>query len=175
METMMNRIKWRLTRFADTLGWPGLIALAFILGFLLYFPLVRWPAQHRLEALSAQSLRQSTSNAEQVETSAGAFLKQLPRSESLPQELQTIFDTAEGYGLLLDEVAYSKVRKQDERLERYHVDFAIDAPYPNIRIFLGEIMAAIPSAALNQLALTRDEVQSGDVHARVRLTLFLVR
>jgi Tfp pilus assembly protein PilO len=175
MEAMMNRIKWIMTRFADTLGWPGLITLAFIIGFLLYFPFVRWPAQHRLEILATQSLQHGATNSGLAETSASAFLKQMPTPESLPQELQTIFDTAEGYGLLLDEVAYSKVRKQDERLERYHVDFAIDAPYPNIRIFLAEIMAAIPSAALNQLALTRDEVQSGDVHARVRLTLFLVR
>lgn len=171
---MMNRMKWMLTRFADTLGWPGLVALAFVIGFLLYLPLVRWPAQQRLEMLSTASLQQGVTHSV-PETSASTFLKQMPKPESLPHELQTIFDTAEGYGLLLDEVAYSKVRKQDERLERYHVDFAIDAPYPNIRIFLAEIMAAIPSAALNQLALTRDEVQSGDVHARVRLTLFLVR
>ena len=172
---MMNRIKWILARFADTLGLPGLISLAFVIGFLLYFPLVRWPAQHRLEVVSAESVQKGKANSALAETSASAFLKQLPRPESLPQELQTIIDTAEGYGLILDEVAYRKVRKQDERLERYHVDFAIDAPYPNIRIFLAEIMAAIPSAALNQLALTRDEVQSGDVHARVRLTLFLVQ
>lgn len=164
-----------MTRFADTLGLPGLISLAFVIGFLLYFPLVRWPAQDRLEMVAAESAQRGANNSALAETSASAFLKQLPRSESLPQELQTIFDTAEGYGLVLDEVAYRKVRKQDERLERYHVDFAIDAPYPNIRIFLSEIMAAIPSAALNQLALTRDEVQSGDVHARVRLTLFLVQ
>ncbi len=171
----MNRMKWILTRFSDVLGLPGLITLAFFIGFLLYFPLVRWPTQQRLEVLSAESVQQGAANSVPAEASASMLLKRLPQSESLPKELQTIFDTAEGYGLILDEVAYRKVRKQDERLERYHVDFAIDAPYPNIRIFLAEILAAIPSAALVQLALTRDEVQSGDVHARVRLTLFLMQ
>lgn len=172
---MINRMKWICTRFAHALGLPGLLAFVLAIGFVLYLPLVRWPAQHQLEMLSTASLQHGETHSAQVDTSATMFLKQMPRPESLPQELQTIFDTAEGYGLVLDEVAYSKVRKQDEQLERYHVDFAINAPYPNIRIFLAEIMAAIPSAALDQLALVRDEVQSGDVKARVRLTLFLVR
>lgn len=171
----MNRIKWILTRFADALGLPGLITVAFVMGFILYLPLARWPAQHRLEAAVAASMLQGRSNPVQVQSSADAFLKQLPRPDSLPQALQTIFDTAEGYDLVMDEVAYRKVHKQDEQLERYHVDFAIEAPYPFVRIFLAEVMAAIPSSALAQLALAREEVQSGNVHARVRLTLFMVQ
>jgi Tfp pilus assembly protein PilO len=172
---MMNRVKWMFIRFSDTLGLPGLLALVSVVAILFYVATVRWPAQQHLELVTVASMRQGGATAVPVEMAASAFLKQLPRAESLPQQLQTVFDTAEGYGLVLDEVAYRKVRKQDERLERYHVDFAIDAPYPNIRIFLAEILAAIPSAALVQLALARDEVQSGDVKARVRLTLFLVQ
>lgn len=170
----MNRVKWMFIRFSDTLGLPGLVALVSVVAILFYVATVRWPAQQHLELVTVASMQQGGA-AVPAEMAASAFLKQLPRAESLPQQLQIVFDTAEGYGLVLDEVAYRKVRKQDERLERYHVDFAIDAPYPNIRIFLAEILAAIPSAALVQLALARDEVQSGDVKARVRLTLFLVQ
>jgi hypothetical protein len=175
METMMQQIKWTLTRFADALGLPGLLTLALVLGLLLFFPLARWPAQHRLAEAEAASMKSGASRPGSAESPAGVFLDKFPRPETLSQELQTIFDTAEGYGLALDEVSYRKVRKQDERLERYLVDFAVDAPYPDTRAFLGDVLATIPSVALDQLSLTRDSVKSSEAHIRVRLTLFLVR
>lgn len=169
------QIKWTWMRFADALGLPGLLTLALAFVLLLFFPLARWPAQHRLAEAEAASMKAGVSRPGLAESPAGAFLDKFPRPETLSQELQAIFDTAEGYGLVLDEVAYRKVRRQDERLERYLVDFAIDAPYPDTRAFLGDVLATIPSAALDQLSLTRDNVKSSEAHIRVRLTLFLVR
>ena len=171
----MHQLKWILTRFTDALGLPGQITLVLVLGLLLYLPLVRWPAQQHIAETEVASMKPGAPMPGLTESPAHAFLDRFPRPETLSKELQTIFDTAEGYGLELDEVAYRKVRKQDERLERYLVDFAIDAPYPDSRAFLGDVLAAIPSVALDQLSLTRDSVQSSEVHMRVRLTLFLVR
>ena len=171
----MQQLKWIFARFADALGLPGLLTLALVLGLLLFLPLVRWPAQQRLAAAETVSMKPDASRPELAESSAGTFLGQFPRPETLSQELQTVFDTAGSYGLVLDEVAYRKVRKPDERLERYLVDFAVDAPYPDTRAFLGDVLASSPSVALDQLSLTRDSVRTGDVHARVRLVLFLVR
>ena len=172
----MQRIKWTLTRIADASGLPGLIALALALALLLFFPLIRWPAQQRLaEAEMASIMPGALKSLGMGASAAKAFLDKFPRPEALSQELQTIFDTAEEYGLQLDEVSYRKVRKQDERLERYLVDFAVNAPYPDVRAFLGEVLNTIPSVALEQLSLARDDVKSSDVHVRVRLTLFLTR
>lgn len=171
----MHQLKWIVTRFTDALGLPGLVTLALVLGLLLYLPLVRWPAQQRLAEAEVAAMKPGASRSVLAESPAHAFLDRFPRPETLSRELQTIFDIAEGYGLELDEVAYRKVRKQDERLERYFVDFAIDAPYPDSRAFLGDVLAAIPSVSLDQLSVTRDSVQSSEVHLRVRLTLFLVR
>lgn len=172
----MQQLKWTLTRFADALGLPSLITLALVLGLLLFFPLVRWPAQQRLAEAEVASIKLGAfKKLGMGDSASGAFLDQFPRPEALSQELQTIFDTAEGYGLQLDEVSYRKVRKQDERLERYLVDFAVNAPYPDSRAFLGDVLSTIPSVALDQLSLTRDDVKSSEVHVRVRLTLFLAR
>lgn len=172
---MMHKMKWIFARYADALGLPGLLALVLVLGLLLFFPLARWPAQQRLAVAEAAAVKPGAHRPGLAEPSARVFLGQFPRPETLSQELQKVFDTAEGYGLALDEVAYRKVRKPDERLERYLVDFAVDAPYPDTRAFLVDVLAAIPSAALDQLSLTRDNVRAGNVHARVRLVLFLVR
>ncbi|MEO8417877.1 MAG: hypothetical protein ABI475_04045 [Methylophilaceae bacterium] len=172
----MQQLKWIFARFADALGLPGLFSLVLVLGLLLFFPLSRWPAQQRLAAAeAAASMKPDTPSSGSAESPASAFLGKFPRPETLPQQLQAIFDTAEKYGLALDEVAYRKLRKPDERLERYLVDFALEAPYPDTRTFLGDVLASSPSIALDQLSLVRDNVQSGHVRAHVRLTLFLVR
>lgn len=171
----MQQLKWIFARFADALGLPGLLTLALVLGLLLFFPLLRWPAQQRLAAVEAASMKLEAPQTGSAESPASTFLGKFPRPETLPQELQAIFDTAEKYGLALDEVAYRRVRKPDERLERYLVDFAVEASYPDTRTFLGDVLASSPSIALDQLSLVRDNVQSSNVRAHVRLTMFLVR
>jgi len=117
----MHKMKWIFARFADALGLPGLLALVLVLGLLLFFPLARWPAQQRLAVAEAAAVKPGAHRPGLAEPSARVFLGQFPRPETLSQELQKVFDTAEGYGLALDEVAYRKVRKPDERLERYLV------------------------------------------------------
>lgn len=170
----MRRLQWQLMRIVDRLGVPGALSLVLLLAIVLGFLLLQWPAQQRLQQLRADTER-SRAMMPAAPATAHDFLEVLPRQEGLLPQVQAIFDTAEGYGLVLDEVAYRKERRQDERLQRYHVDFALDASYPDIRAFIADVLAGVPSAALTQLSLERQDVRDAAVHARLRLTLFMVR
>lgn len=169
----MKRLQWQLMRFVDRLGLVGSLSLGLLLAIALCFLLLQWPAQQRLQQAQTDAARSRATAT--VAPATADFLDVLPRQEGLLPQVQAIFDTAEGYGLVLDEVAYRKERRPDERLQRYHVDFALDASYPDIRAFIADVLAGVPSAALTQLSLERQDVRDAAVHARLRLTLFMVR
>lgn len=170
----MKRLQWQMMRLMDRLGLAGSLSLMLLLAIVLCFLLLQWPAQQRLQQAQADA-EHSRATAPAAPATAHDFLDVLPRQEGLLPQVQAIFDTAEGYGLVLDEVAYRKERRPDERLQRYHVDFALDASYPDIRAFIADVLAGVPSAALTQLSLERQDVRDAAVHARLRLTLFMVR
>ena len=170
----MKRLQWQMMRLMDRLGLAGSLSLILLLAIVLCFLLLQWPAQQRLQQAQADA-EHSRATAPAAPATAHDFLEVLPRQEGLLPQVQAIFDTAEGYGLVLDEVAYRKERRPDERLQRYHVDFALDASYPDIRAFIADVLAGVPSAALTQLSLERQDVRDAAVHARLRLTLFMVR
>ena len=173
----MEKLKWTLFRLGEGLGVPGLAALALALFGLLYAPVMLWPAQQRLEMLGKAAARAHDTATTQfvTESPARAFLSSFPAPDALAVELRKVFDIAQQHDFDLGEVSYKSERKQGERLERYHIDFSLDAPYPEIRLFLSELLVALPYVSLDQLSFDRDSVQSESVRANVRLTLHLVR
>jgi hypothetical protein len=173
----MKKLPWTLVRTAERLGMPGQAALALALLAVLYLALMVWPAQQRLAALETRSLRTHDPQALAAPalSPVSVFLATFPPSGTLSTQLQSLFDIAEQYQLDMGEVSYKWERRQDERLQRYHVSFALNAPYPDVRAFLADVLAALPHAALDQLSFNRDSVQDDTVQATVRLTFYLVR
>lgn len=170
----MNQLQWQLLRAGERLGAPGLAALVLAVCLLLYLPLVLQPAQQHLQALE-QTPPPAAIPVAAPGSAAGAFLAAFPRSDALATQLQNLFEVAAQYDLDLGEVSYKWERKPGERLQRYHVSFILDAPYPDARAFLADMLAALPHAALDQLSFNRDSVQADSVQTSVRLTLYLVR
>lgn len=173
----MQRMHWALLRLADKLGGLGLAALGLALIVLLYWPLAMQPAQQHLSALekAAANSGHVPVMARPAEPPARVFLAGFPRPSALAAELQDVFDIAESYGLDLDEVSYKQERRIGERVERYHMDFSVEATYPETRAFLDDVLVALPYASLSQLSFTRENVKSEMVLAHVRLTLHMVR
>lgn len=170
----MQQLKWLSIRMSDRLGWSGLLVLFLAACMALFVVLVRWPLQREI-ALQTALPSMPVAQAPTPESSAKRFLDQLPRYTDLQRQLKIIFDTAEAYGLELNEVSYRKVRRQGEPVEQYLVDFDVQAPYPETRAFLQDVMVAIPSLSLEQLSVTRENIQQSEVSAHMRLSLFLVQ
>jgi len=173
----MQKLQWLLVRWSERLGVVSMAALALALFGLLYAPVALWPAQQRLDDLGKLAGQAHGAKATTIldESPVSTFLTAFPHTDALSGELQTLFDLAEQNGLDLGEVSYKQDRRQDERIEHYHVDFTVDAPYTDTRAFLSDALAELHYASLDQLSFTRENAQAESVQTRVRLTLHLVR
>lgn len=166
----------------ERLGWPGVVgaglaALAAALHFSAVAPLDAQLAELRVEADvlqrrygTGQTLaREKPGAAEQL----AAFYAHFPARESSPEWLGRIHAAAEAKGLQLNAGEYKLERRADSRLARYQITLPVQGSYAQIRSFVGEVLQAVPAAVLDDITLKRESVDSPQVEARIRLTLYL--
>ena len=89
------------------------------------------------------------------------------------EAIDAIHRAAAANGVKLANGEYRLARDGGARLLRYQITLPARASYPQLRAWIGEVMNAVPSAALDEISFRRDDVGSDSVEARVRLTLFL--
>ncbi|MEQ1601802.1 MAG: type 4a pilus biogenesis protein PilO [Methylophilaceae bacterium] len=167
---MLARLTWNLVRLSEKLSALGVLGLMLALITLLYAPVALWPAQQKLQQLPTQvhvTKQQLLPSA----SSADTFFAQFPTPDTLPAELQSIFDMAQKHGLNLNEVSYKKSVSPNEHLTRLSLDFNVVSDYPSIRAFITDTLVALPYVSLDQLALKRKNVLSNEVQSNIRLTL----
>jgi Tfp pilus assembly protein PilO len=166
----------------ERLGWPGvagagLAAAAAALWFSAVAPLGEEAARLRAEAerlheryRAGRTLaREKPGAAEQL----AAFYAYFPPPQSSPEWLGRIHAAAEAKGLQLVAGEYKLERRADSKLARYQITLPVQGSYAQVRGFVGEVLAAVPAAVLEEVTLKRESVDSPKVEARIRLTLYL--
>ncbi|MEO6118786.1 MAG: hypothetical protein ABIP37_06915 [Methylotenera sp.] len=171
----MQLLRWRYARFAEALGKLGLFALVIYILLLVYVLLVRLPAQNNLKMMELLSHQKVVSKHKPVTASADEYLSSFPKPEKLAEQMKIIFDEVERQQLVLSEVTYRKVIKPSERLERYYIDFSMNAPYAEIRSFLDQVLVSIPSSTIDHISMTQDDAEDGSVHVSAELILFFAQ
>lgn len=169
-------------------GWPaaaGLVLLIVAAG-LQWF----WAAQNRTltdRAMADQTaLRQLLAKRIQPAAIPDQAINQLLALVSIDtlaiENVAIIHQRAEANGVKLATGEYRLVREGGggnvgdaggTRLLRYQIALPARATYPQLRAWLADVMNAVPTAALDELSLRRDDIGNGTVDARVRLTLFV--
>jgi hypothetical protein len=107
--------------------------------------------------------------AEQLAT----FYAFFPAPESSPDWLGKINAAARAQGLVLRLGEYKLERSPDQRLVRYQITLPVTGSYAQLRGFVGQVLADVPAAALEEITLRRESVSSPTLEARIRLTLYL--
>jgi Tfp pilus assembly protein PilO len=166
----------------ERLGWPavvgaGLAALAAALYFSAVVPLADEGARLRGEAEDLQRryrtgdalARDKPGSAEQLAT----FYAFFPAPRSSPEWLGKIHAAAQAKGLQLNVGEYKLERRPDSKIARYQITLPVQGTYAQVRSFVGEVLKAVPAAALDDITLRRESVDSPKVEARIRLTLYL--
>jgi Tfp pilus assembly protein PilO len=166
----------------ERLGWPGVVgaglaALAVALHFSAVAPLDARRTELRVEADALQSRYRTGQTLAREKPGAAAqlaaFYAYFPKGESSPEWLGRIHAVAEAKGLRLDAGEYRLERRTDLRLARYQITLPVQGSYAQIRSFVGEVLQAVPAAVLDDITLKRESVDSPQVEARIRLTLYL--
>jgi Tfp pilus assembly protein PilO len=178
----MSALIERLREEAERLGRSGVVGIAlvaFALAF--YFSAVAQLESERA-ALAGEAGRleqrphagqaaEKGTPAEQLAT----FYAFLPPPQSSPDWLGRIHAAAKANGLVLRSGEYRLERAAEQRFARYQITLPVAGSYAQIRGFVGQMLADVPAAALEEITLRRESASSPTLEARIRLTLYLGR
>lgn len=165
----------------ERLGWPGvvglgLLAFAAMLAVSALLPLHREVDRLRDEAdaLARRVGAGDRAGAKPpVQDQLATFYAFFPASDSSPDWLGRIYKIAQAKGVQLQSGEYRIERAASPRLRRYQMTLPVQGTYAQIRGFVGEVLEQVPAAALEEVTLKRESVESTRVEARVRLTLYM--
>jgi Tfp pilus assembly protein PilO len=171
----------RLREEIERLGWPGvvglgLLAFAAAIALSALLPLREEVARLRDEVDALQRRLGGSDRAAArppVQDQLATFYAFFPPPDSTPDWLGRIHSIAQAKGVQLQSGEYRFERAASPRLARYQITLPVQGTYAQIRGFVGEVLEKVPAAALEEVTLKRENVESSRVEARVRLTLFM--
>lgn len=178
----MKRIKWWLNETAARLDPVALAGLALCAGALaielaVTAPLQADAAQGQREAAAVGKLAADTARRPGGDLPAGAgldtFYPFFPSRQSAPDVIEKIHAAAASQGLELAQGDYRLGPEKNEKLVPYQIHLPVKGSYAQVRQFVLRVLDQVPAAALDELVLTRDAIGSGQVQAKIRLTLYL--
>jgi Tfp pilus assembly protein PilO len=178
----MNVLVETLRERVEALGWPGVVGIA-----LLVFAGAAWVsavqpavAERDLLQLEAEKLeRRSRGGATAAERppsvpeQLATFYAFFPGAASTPDWLAKVNAAAQANGLVLAAGEYKVSKAGTPRLARYQVTLPVQGAYPQIRGFIGDVLAEVPAAVIEEVSLKRENVESAKLEARIRITLYL--
>jgi Tfp pilus assembly protein PilO len=183
----VSAVRWRLLlayalRRIGPPGWLGCLAL---LAAALYLVFGTLPTLDRLDQLAARTAAAKARLAEGgAATGAAAlspaqrlaaFYREFPAGAKIPDVLARLHDIAEAQKLELEIGEYSLAKAQSGRLDQFRISFPVKGPYPQVRRFAADALAALPALSLESFSLRRDKVAEGSVDGRIVFLLFLER
>ena len=165
----MKRMRWWIGR--TQLGWPGAAAICLILLAASAQVFLLRPLQGSYDTGPAVPVREAgppLPAANEPRHFHGRF-----EGAVVPRQLASLNRIAAAHGIALAHAEYHVLNEGEAGLHRYQVTLPIEAPYPAIRAFLGDVLEQLPTAALEQVAFERKRIGASAVEAQIRLTLYV--
>ncbi|HKU71627.1 MAG TPA: hypothetical protein VJQ51_12370 [Burkholderiales bacterium] len=175
----MNRYRWLASRMASALGLRGLIGLGCLAAAALAYLLVLVPMSAELGKArdEANVLQQERGKRGGKPSDPGvplaSFYRFFPPAASAPELLDKLYSSASGRSIVLDQAEYRLTRERDGKLSRYQITLPVRASYPQLRGFVEDVLAQIPSAALEGIGFKRDSISAEAVDAQIRFVIYL--
>ena len=176
------RLAWSARQWLARAGWPGALGLALLAASAAFSLAATLPRLAERDALRDKSLQMhARARVAQLhpeekpgrERQLRTFYAFFPAPATLPDWLGRIYAAAQRRGLSLELGQYKPAQEAGARLMRYQVVLPVRGSYAQIRGFVNEVLREVPSASLDDIALKRDNIGSGQIEARLRMTIFL--
>lgn len=172
----MNTLAWRLRQWGRRLGATGLAGLALLAAALILQLAAVGPAHdavatqtERLAALRhAATVRAAEPAPQAVDPLAG-----LPPAGAAAQLIGELERLARAHDLELPRGQYSVAPLAGTSLQRWQLVLPVEGPYPALHAFLAAALERLPNLALDELKLERERIESADLQAELRLSLFV--
>lgn len=108
-----------------------------------------------------------------LDTQFDEFYRNFPSRQSAPDLLQKVYAAAARHGIQLSQGEYRLAPDKSGKLVGYQINLPVKGKYAELRRFVVQVLSDVPAASLDELTFKRDTVASGDVDARIRLTIYL--
>lgn len=164
----------------QTLGWKGLAGLLLIIGSVSYLIIVAAPKAQQLQQLQMkvdavkanpkQNVSNSTNNAPSDITRI--FYDVLPTQTEASSKISEILRVATDNGLVINKVEYEQPLSVSPLIQ-YQIKLPLTGSYMQIRQFINQVLNTLPSIALNDISLKREDIATDSVDAQIQFTLYL--
>lgn len=187
MDTALSGfIQFQLQSLRYKVGYAGLVGILLLLiGGATFFALVL-PKSHalaakKIEIANIQALADSSSL---IATQSSyvldanmpeSLLQTLPKATKRDAALSAIITLADQNALPLDSGKYETLVKETTDLLILQVSFPLKGTYPQIKHFLADTLNSLPNAAIVQLGMRRDSIQTNQLNADVVLRLYFAK
>lgn len=171
----MNTLIWRFRQWVRRLGRTGLAGLGMLLAVLLLT--AEFGAQQRSNAAQQERLSELRRDAaRRIATPApqpANPLTMLPIDGTAAQQIGELERLAQAHGLDLLRGQYSVTPLAGTSLQRWQLVLPIEADYPPLHAFLAAALEREPNLTLDELKLARDSIETAELQAELRLSLFV--
>ncbi len=172
----MNARLWQLRQWARHLGAVGLAGLG-LLAVALLMQLVQVDSlQQAIHTQQARLVTLQQTAARRAATPAPLPLNPLaglPPTGEASQRIGELERLARAHGLALPRGQYSVSPLTGTSLQRWQLVLPLDASYPALHAFLAAALERLPNLTLDELKLKRDRIESTQLQAELRLSLFV--
>ena len=189
---------WLANETIKKLGLLGLLGLVIALGCCLFYVTQILPQQNKIQDLVSQlqlinANQTIQSNSKQNSEKNSVLAKQVSLAEvekfyaifsesaSLPNTIDLIRENAQKQKLVLPRGNYKLIQtkisqqanSQTKQLANYEMVFPVTGTYQQIRTFIVQVLYQLPTLALSDVQIKRENTLSPFVDARLTFVLFL--
>lgn len=165
------------------LGLPGIAGLALMIAAIGIVVVLLMPTQasidrldNKISVVAARLKNDGDSSNDRLMTKSEQiedFYRIFPKREDFAKCLSKAYAIAEEQKIVLEQGEYSSVHAETMKLNQFRITFPIRGSYQQIRKFVGNTLAALPTLALEGLELKRNNIGESIVMARVTFLLYL--
>lgn len=162
-----------------TVGTAGLVGAALLIIAVLAYGTMVAPLYDEIASLNgkvAETRARITGHLSPAATrdaELNSFYSFFPKSQSSPLWLGKIYGAAKQTGVTLTSGEYEFQRTTGSRLGRYRISLPAHGSYEQVRDFVAAVLKDVPAVSLDDISLRREAIESPDLEARLRLTLFM--
>ena len=162
------------------LGWQGLVGLILIIVSFNYLLIFAVPKAHHLQQLRMEfaalkaNPKENVNNRNDRQKSdvTKIFYDVLPTQTEANNKISAILRVATDNGLVVNKVEYEQPLAVSP-LIKYQIKLPLTGSYLQIRQFINQVLNTLPSIALSDISLKREDIATDSVDAQIQFTLYL--
>jgi Tfp pilus assembly protein PilO len=161
------------------LGWQGMLGSLLISVSLVCLFLQAIPKANQVQQLQLDASNFKTSSKRYAQDHkigqfdvVKDFYRLLPAQNEANNKISVILNAATNAGLSLEKVEYEQPLSH-YAVTQYQIKLPVKGSYVQIRQFVNEVLNAIPTIALNDISMKRDDIMTDVLVTNIQFTLYL--